>query len=880
MADSNNAAVDEPVSDTDISDQKNDTAVNEASSDSSRAIDQNASASASKDDDSNTNSSPDDNSIATTIEPLSGKEEAESTHTDEKDGSDSAEKEAENTHTDEKDDSNSAKDEAENINIDQNNESSSIVSEGQESKNPNAESDEKDPVDSSSHQGEQDATNSGAELKNEESSGSGTQGTAEHAVSRKTNENSTLETKGGENAGVTIKCDSNISNEASAANVTSSSVDGGDASLPSAGSDEYVAPVVSVNVEKNENAINQQETAGSQESTPNNVSESLGTPENSNTKSNTTVNSSNPPVDTQDLPKETKVSKDNKANSTIVVKIGGDYMQKKPFLGGFRDAQSGREYLHASAQTYKKLRMERDGCFVDPSTDKVIIPGKYETADQFKNRELEHVLTLQKYLRRWKACKLVAGLQKDRAEFLLWEIKEQKRKEKEKREKQQFDIDRRTNPRTKEDFDLLYTGLEQWRKQMTEQIEQFEDPQGRQQARSNLLEDQAGHIATIERLRKEANEINREKRIQRFLEKTSAPKRWVEPEYGHVNEMQTPYTLRAKELKDLYNSLALPDLSLDERLDVLLNLSWTVKEFDTKLTRNIVELINREADLLLRNTKKKYLTGLRKRILNLFLQFVQTAEFNPEAGRVLQVYETEETSEFKYCKTTEEYLPAEEFTMEATERNQGESKKGKMMKNIATQRQDDRPYRLMLEDCRRCENKLQAGKSQPMFVIQLPEFRYLIDVIWGKQSLLSQVDDISELTLCRWNAEEELSPWNCALLTREEAAAHAKLEDQSSVYGNLFSSKVIQRHLIARSHFSRIRVEESLGKLLLIRRVASFNKSIESFVAPDFFRVLLRSRRLLLILSSAEICTRSKASRITASLIFLSKSLSVLKEQL
>ena len=42
----------------------------------------------------------------------------------------------------------------------------------------------------------------------------------------------------------------------------------------------------------------------------------------------------------------------------------------------------------------------------------------------------------------------------------------------------------------------------------------------------------------------------------------------------------------------------MPKLTIDERLDVLLHVKWTVKEFDCNLTRDIVDLIDREADLL------------------------------------------------------------------------------------------------------------------------------------------------------------------------------------------------------------------------------------------------------------------------------------------
>jgi hypothetical protein len=41
--------------------------------------------------------------------------------------------------------------------------------------------------------------------------------------------------------------------------------------------------------------------------------------------------------------------------------------------------------------------------------------------------------------------------------------------------------------------------------------------------------------------------------------------------------MDTPYTIRAKELQDIYNSINMKYLTQDERLDVLLTLKHTVK---------------------------------------------------------------------------------------------------------------------------------------------------------------------------------------------------------------------------------------------------------------------------------------------------------------
>merc|ERR1711871_306554 len=73
------------------------------------------------------------------------------------------------------------------------------------------------------------------------------------------------------------------------------------------------------------------------------------------------------------------------------------------------------------------------------------------------------------------------------------------------------------------------------------------------------------------------------------------------------------------------------------RLDVLLHVKWTVKEFDCNLTRELVDLIDREADMLNRGRPEKSFVGLRRRMANLFLQFIETPEFNPEAMRFQKV---------------------------------------------------------------------------------------------------------------------------------------------------------------------------------------------------------------------------------------------------
>lgn len=86
------------------------------------------------------------------------------------------------------------------------------------------------------------------------------------------------------------------------------------------------------------------------------------------------------------------------------------------------------------------------------------------------------------------------------------------------------------------------------------------------------------------------------------------PKNWKRSD-ERFTEIHTPFTTRAKELMEIYNGLKMGNVPLDERLDILLNTKWTVKEFDCALTREIVELIDREADMLNRGRQEKSLEG-------------------------------------------------------------------------------------------------------------------------------------------------------------------------------------------------------------------------------------------------------------------------------
>lgn len=72
-----------------------------------------------------------------------------------------------------------------------------------------------------------------------------------------------------------------------------------------------------------------------------------------------------------------------------------------------------------------------------------------------------------------------------------------------------------------------------------------------------------------------------------LLYQAAAPKRWKAYD-GRYTEMDTQYTIRAREMKDIYNSINMKFLTQDERLDILLTLKHTVKVSCFLLQINIV----------------------------------------------------------------------------------------------------------------------------------------------------------------------------------------------------------------------------------------------------------------------------------------------------
>jgi hypothetical protein len=288
-----------------------------------------------------------------------------------------------------------------------------------------------------------------------------------------------------------------------------------------------------------------------------------------------------------------------------------------------------------SQQTYREqgTQTAKPGLLLNDAEDKVVyIAGEYFDSKRMEKLRNEKAILIQSWTRGWFARRLAKKMREIRDKEL--QEKEELEKEESRKEalRKRKEVERKLKPKTKEDFKILYDQLDSWRLAKTEKIKTSDklDENQKKKALFELLRKETKLLQTIDKLKLSAFEENKNDNIYMKLKKMSDHKKVTNADKVTIL-VETPFTIRARELMDLYHGLNTDMLTVDERLDVLLHVKWTVKEFDCELTRDIVELIDREADLLNRGRNDNSMIGLRKRLSNLFLEFIEQPEFNPQA---------------------------------------------------------------------------------------------------------------------------------------------------------------------------------------------------------------------------------------------------------
>jgi hypothetical protein len=532
--------------------------------------------------------------------------------------------------------------------------------------------------------------------------------------------------------------------------------------------------------------------------------------------------------DSEQAPPEVN-EEEPEVNKVEVEKFEG----KKQWLGGFKHKNNNTEYHNAEAQTNRKVQvhaaernsretqtarlknktfnttqnaatqMTKPGVYVSTNTDRVIIPGEYTLAETIEKRRIKAAIIIQKHYRRYMAQQIVTQLKIDLKKFEEWVKSQKEIKEKEKTDRKEENLRRRLNPKTEKDFELVWHALEQWREEQIKIIQQTTStPAETKAALATLQEQVAQLVAAIGRHRTRAAEEQKDQRISKFLDACAAPRRWkakdgkwvqmvnwTEPENGKF-EMDTGYTLRAKELRDLYTTLKMDSLTAEERVDCLLSLKHVASSVpDCKLTKEIIQLAEREAELLLRGINPTLLSGLRARIVQLYFQFCREPKFNPEAARHLKVPQDPEMLRDRLIKfnATSSYLsnwPLAVWPFAAPhDFDTSAAQKGKIGKN---KKPEIVSIPRMLRELRKSE-----ADSDIVFILTEKDILFLVQEVWDSRSAISNSDE--DLVLTRWDMTTQWAPWNSFLITSDELDAHKAVSAQGEGY---VASIVVQIHTV------------------------------------------------------------------------------------
>lgn len=377
---------------------------------------------------------------------------------------------------------------------------------------------------------------------------------------------------------------------------------------------------------------------------------------------------------------------------------------RKVYLGGYRNKLTGVIYHHAATQTpsdrktvkkdYSNLRtretqtfetrtlsvqlgrecgtqMERVDLRLDNKRDTYKYSKPYMTSDQLLAIKKECVILIQRNFRGCLARTLANQIRQRNIDFAKEMAEKKEIDEEELRQQRMVAMARRTHPKTNDDFAALYNELDVWRKGEVAKIKAtITDPEERKLAMAELLQNETKALQGIQKLKVNARKELQVEKTQEMLSNMAKPHQW-QLSKGETAQVHTPETQRAQELFDLYNALtAEPLLSTEQRLDVLLNVKWTVRELEqeafqqqrryeqegdeeqgtkidrssviigshrawAQLTNEIMELVDREADLLNRGRSVQTMASLRTRIANLFLRFIENPIFNPRAAEFL-----------------------------------------------------------------------------------------------------------------------------------------------------------------------------------------------------------------------------------------------------
>lgn len=155
----------------------------------------------------------------------------------------------------------------------------------------------------------------------------------------------------------------------------------------------------------------------------------------------------------------------------------------------------------------------------------------------------------------------------------------------------------------------------------------------------------------------------------------------------------------------------------------------------------------------------------------------------------------------KLCGKCRVVRPIIEFAMQTRQTNASICQQ---CSNLNTPPVDQTVYLSILRSIRRDERR-RGALSSYAFIIQETDIKYIVENIWHGHSILSQSAARSDLRLPRFYISQDWAPWNCILVTENEARLHVKIEDLEYVYEENVLKDIKNKHELARGAFKQLR---------------------------------------------------------------------------
>lgn len=184
-----------------------------------------------------------------------------------------------------------------------------------------------------------------------------------------------------------------------------------------------------------------------------------------------------------------------------------------------------------------------------------------------------------------------------------------------------FQLQKRLNPATPEDFAVLQAELLQWRRREERKI--LDTCDGNEEQKKELtqaiLNKETWLLRKIEALKNGVQCKAKADKVERDMANACLPKVW-----GDIM-VETPETSLAKEMKGIYDDVHKNVESIPARIDILRRTKVFLRAMHSNaLIKDILILINRELEILERDTElgNNMLIGMRTRLTNMLAKLV------------------------------------------------------------------------------------------------------------------------------------------------------------------------------------------------------------------------------------------------------------------